>query len=90
MRVDYNGNSWNLIVGGVIGLVAGGGIPILSNEDLSGIIVASVAGGISGVVAASGLGLNFLKQSDLYLNASRAISSVTGSILSFLNLAEEE
>ena len=57
MRVDYDGEFWNFVIGGVVGGIIGGVCAALSGEDIAGIAIAAVAGIASGVVAASGLGM---------------------------------
>jgi RHS repeat-associated protein len=57
MRVDYSGQIWNFIIGGIVGAVAGGVVATLNGGDIAEIVIGSLAGAASGVVAASGLGL---------------------------------
>ena len=81
MRVDGDGEFWNYIIGGVVGAVAGGITAALNGEDAIGIIISSLSGAASGVVAASGLGLIAQAGVSAGISAIADFSNQTANIL---------
>lgn len=56
-RVDSGGEYWHFIIGGVVGGIVGGISTALSGGDSIDILIGSIAGIASGLLAASGIGI---------------------------------
>ena len=84
MRTDEDGEFWNYIIGGVIGAVAGGLVAAISSYKETGsvnvqkVLIGAAGGAISGVIAASGLGI--LAQAALSATVS-GVSDVANQIV---------
>ena len=83
-RVDYGGEFWNYVIGGVVGAVIGGAVAWINGGDTADILIGAAGGALSGVVAASGLG--WLAQAGI----SAAISATADAGNQLIDILQSE
>lgn len=77
VRVDDEGEFWHIVAGAIVGAAIGAISEALDGGNVKTIVVSAVAGGLSGELACTGLGVGALVASNIAISATESFINQT-------------